>query len=231
MLTGYAVLLIAEDAHLYRKLGWVLEHKGCKVQRTGPEALQGEGLQVCQCDLILTQINGDDAEKLAALRQIKKISPRVRMILCSREGESAFPLEAYQLEVDDYLLMPLRLAEIWRRVVTCLKSIPGKAVSPAAANWQAQLNRTVLEKFQQVCSYFHYNLGSSRMALAPLLQEADAVPDKNLRRKVREVSARLMVMQELTGDFAGGIAGINPVLWARPDGKASGSSGVLINGF
>lgn len=220
MLTGYTVLMLADDSQPYRHLGWVLQHKGCRVLTVVSEDNRRAGPYVREFDLILARINQEDGKELAFLKQVKGLHPGIKMILCSREGETAFPLEAYQLEVDDYLLMPCRLAELWRRVVACLKKISGKASSLAAANWHAPLNRAILEKCQRVFQYIQYNLDSSTTSLKPLLNTPDSGLDQKLKGKLHEISARLEVMQEMTEGFLQGIAGVNVLPWAMPIGNS-----------
>lgn len=216
MLTGHTVLMLADDSQPYRHLGWVLEHKGCRVLREGSETTRRAVPSLRKFDLILARINQESRKELAFLQQVKGCHPQVKVILCSQDGETAFPLEAYQLEVDDYLLMPCRLAELWRRVVACLKRISGKAGCLAAANWQAPLHRAILEKCQRVFQYIQYNLDSSTTALKPLLNTPGSGLDQKLKGKLHEVSARLEVMQEMTEGFLQGMAGVNALPWAVP---------------
>ena len=42
-------------------------------------------------------------------------------MVVSGNDDAIFPLEVYQVEVDDYLLMPMNPAELWRRVSQCLE--------------------------------------------------------------------------------------------------------------
>jgi DNA-binding response OmpR family regulator len=201
---GYRVLMLTEDSHLYRKLELILAHKGCRVLR---DATQVEGIHIRQLDLILVQVSRRSGEEWAVLKQVKRLHPRARVILCSRDGEAAFPLEAYQLEADDYLFMPCRLTELWRRVAACLKRTQGKSSDLAPASRGVRLNRTLLEKSQRMLEYFRYNLGSSASALKTLINAPGNRIDEKLLAKIHEVSARLEVLQEMTDGFLRGISG------------------------
>ncbi|MDD2901211.1 MAG: hypothetical protein PHU44_02110 [Syntrophales bacterium] len=216
MLSGYTVLMLADDSQPYRHLGWVLKHKGCRVLTVESEDIRNAAPFVREFDLILARINQEGGKELAFLKQVKDLHPRIKMILCSQDGETAFPFEAYQLEVDDYLLMPCRLTDLWRRVVACLKKISGKASWLAAGNWQAPSNRILLEKCQRVFQFIQYNLDSSTAALQPVIDTPASGLDQKLLGKLHEVSARLEVLQEMTEGFMRSISGMNPLLWAIP---------------
>jgi hypothetical protein len=43
----------------------------------------------------------------------------------------AFPLEAYNIDIDDYIIMPISGSEFWRRVKDCLE---GSAVDLTPAH-------------------------------------------------------------------------------------------------
>jgi DNA-binding NarL/FixJ family response regulator len=178
-----------------------------------------EAIQIRQFDLILAQVNRGSGEELAVLKQVKRLHPQVRVVLCSRDGETAFPLEAYQLEVDDYLLMPCRLAELWRRVAACLKRTPGKSGDLAAASRLAPINGEILEKLKRVFHYIHYNLDSATTALQPLINTPESRLDKKSMAKIYEASARLEVLQEMTDGFLRGISGVEVVTFLMPKKK------------
>ena len=209
MLTEYTVLMLADDSPAFRNLEWVLKHKGCRVLRMGSEAGRREALSLREFDLVLARINEEDGKDLTLLKQVKERHPQTRMILCSRDGETAFPLEAYQLEVDDYLLMPCRPAELWRRVLACLKRISGTPRRLAAAPGPAPLNLAFLEKCQRFFQYIHYNLDSSATALKPLINTPASGVDQKFMGKIHEVSARLELLQEMTEGFLRGLSGVN----------------------
>jgi len=216
MLTGYQVLMLTDDSQAYRHLGWLLAHKGCQVVRVKSDAISREALHFRLFDLILARIGQKGGEELPFVKQVRRRHPQVKIILCSSEGETAFPMEAYQLEADDYLLMPCRLANFWRRVVDCLKRTLGKAGFPAAGNGQTPQNPAILEKFHRLFHYFRYNLDASRTALQPLIKKPAPALDQRLLGKINEVSARLEVLQEMTEGFLEGISRVKGVTWAMP---------------
>jgi len=205
--------MLAEDSYLYRKLGQVLEHKNCRVLR---DASQVETIPIRQIDLILVQVNRGDGKELSILKQVKRVHPQVKVVLCSRDGETAFPLEAYQLEVDDYLFMPCRLAELWRRVTACLKRPPGKSSYLPPAPPGVHVSRTLREKSQRMVEPFRYNLGSSTSTLKTLINATESRPDEKFMAKIHEVSARLEVLQEMVEGFLQGLSRMEALACSLP---------------
>jgi DNA-binding response OmpR family regulator len=205
MISGYTVLMLTEDSHLYRKLGRVLENKGCRVLW---DNTQVEAVHIRQIDLILAQVNAEVGQNLTVLKQFKRLNPQVRVVLCTREGETAFPVEAYQLEVDDYLLMPCTPAEFWRRMAACLQRSPGNSVDSAVASWLPTRNGAILEELNGLFSYIRYTLDSVATAFQPLISTPESTEEEKIIAKICEVSARLEILQEMADGFLQGISGM-----------------------
>ncbi len=117
----YDILLIGDGTNLLKTIGWVLDYKGFAVKVTaGPEAAL-EALVKKNYDLVIAKLTTDDRESLDILKRARRLNPEVKLMVVSGNNDAIFPLEAYQVEVDDYLLMPVSPAELWRRVSHCLE--------------------------------------------------------------------------------------------------------------
>ena len=102
-----------------------------------PEAAL-EALVKKNYDQVIAKLTTADRESLDILKQAKRLNPEVKIMVVSGNNDAIFPLEAFQVEVDDYLLMPLSPPELWRRVSHCLEDrevldlqpVQGTAASP-----------------------------------------------------------------------------------------------------
>ncbi len=104
-------------------MGWVLEYKGFSVKALrGPEASL-EALVKHNYDLIIAKFSREERDNLAVLRQAKKINPWTKVMLITDRLDLAFPLEAYNIDIDDYIIMPISAGEFWRRVENCLEGL------------------------------------------------------------------------------------------------------------
>ena len=72
-------------------------------------------------DLIIVKLSQEEKDNLAVLRQAMKINPLTKIILISDHLDLALPLEAYTIDIDDYIIMPISASEFWRRVENCLE--------------------------------------------------------------------------------------------------------------
>jgi DNA-binding NarL/FixJ family response regulator len=73
--------------------------------------------------LIIAKLSREEKDNLAVLRQAKKINPLTKVMLITDRLDLAFPLEAYNTDIDDYLIMPISSGEFCRRVENCLAGL------------------------------------------------------------------------------------------------------------
>ncbi len=117
------ILLLGDGSHSFRTMGWVLEYKGFSIKALrGPEAAL-EALVKNNYDLIIAKLSREESDNLAVLRQAKKINPWTKVMLITDRLDLAFPLEAYNIDIDDYIIMPISAGEFWRRVENCLEGL------------------------------------------------------------------------------------------------------------
>ena len=140
-------------------MGWVLEYKGFSVKALkGPEAAL-EALVKKNYDLIIAKPSREERDNLAVLRQAKKLNPMTKVMLITDRLDLAFPLEAYDIDIDDYIIMPISAGEFWRRVENCLEGlvvdlVPAPSFSPSVSKIKEwPYNRLVHEPMVSVAQH------------------------------------------------------------------------------
>jgi DNA-binding response OmpR family regulator len=206
-MSQHTVLICSEDLHVCQRLGWYLASKGCQVLRAATANDLAEAIHSREFDLILAQIEGEDLEGLQILQQARRLHPRTRLILVNSAKDMTFPVQAYQLEVDDYLFWDCRPGELWRRVAACLERLPEERNNAGAVSRSLPLNRAMVRKVQQISQYFSYTLGSSRSILQSLINAPEGDLAGKWLPKIQQVSARLEILQEVIQGLQQGISG------------------------
>jgi DNA-binding NtrC family response regulator len=206
-MSQHTVLVCSEDLHVCQWLGWYLADKGCQVLTATTANDLAEAIHSREFDLILAQIEGKDPEGLKILQQARRLHPRARLILLNATRDMTFPVQAYQLEVDDYLFLDCRPWELWRRVAACLEGLPEKRKNSGAVSRSLPLNRAIVRKAQNISQYFSYTLGSSRSILQSLINAPEGDLDRKWLPQIQQVSARLEILQEVVQAWQQGMAG------------------------
>ncbi len=117
----YQILLLGDGSYPFRTMAWALEYKGFAVKALGNPEEALEALVRKNYDLIVAKFSWADRDNLEVLRRAKKANPATKIILITDRLDMAFPLEAYLIDVDDYIIMPITASEFRRRVRTCLE--------------------------------------------------------------------------------------------------------------
>jgi DNA-binding response OmpR family regulator len=117
------ILLLDDGSHPFRTMGWVLEYKGFSIKALRGSEAALEALVKKNYDLIIAKLSRKEKDNLTVLRQAKKINPLTKVMLITDRLDLAFPLEAYDIDIDDYLIMPISAGEFWRRVENCLDGL------------------------------------------------------------------------------------------------------------
>jgi signal transduction histidine kinase len=198
------ILLIGNDTNLLKTLGWVLDYKGfgVKVTATPEDAL--EALVKKNYDLVIAQFSLGDRESLDILQRAKRLNPEVKIMAVSGNSDATFSLEAYQIEVDDYLLMPVNPAELWRRVNRCLADPEVVDLQPVRGS-AASFRTGALSEPQMIL--LSHDIRGSMVSTAASLKLMDrgifGEMSEKAKAKLHEVTDRIENTIHLIEDFIG----------------------------
>jgi CheY-like chemotaxis protein len=203
-MTKHDILLIGGDTDLLKTIGWVLDYKGFGVKVTDSPEAALEALVKKNYDLVIAKLTTADMETLEILKRAKRLNPEVKIMVVSGNDDAVFPLEVYQFEVDDYLLMPVNPAELWRRVSHCLEDWEVVDLQPvkgsAASSGTSDLTKP------HMMLMLHDIRGSMISAAASLKLMARGTygaVSAQARAKLLEAVDRIEKTVHLTEDFIG----------------------------
>ena len=117
------ILLLGDGSHPFRTMRRVLEYRDFSVKALRSPEVALEALVKKNYDLIIAKLSREEKDNLTALRQAKKINPLTKIMLITGSLDLAFPLEAYNIEINDYIIMPISAGEFWLRVENCLEGL------------------------------------------------------------------------------------------------------------
>jgi DNA-binding NtrC family response regulator len=131
------ILLLGDGSQPFRTMGLILEYKGLSIKAVRGADAALEALVKKNFDLIIASLSREGKDNLTVLRQAKKINPLTKIILITDSLDLAFPLEAYNIDVDDYIIMPISAGEFWRRVENCLEGFTVVDLTPEISSSQS----------------------------------------------------------------------------------------------
>jgi len=119
----YEILLLGDGSPPMRTICWVLEYRGFSIKALRGSKAVLEALVKKNHDLIIAKLSRGEKDILTVLRQARKINPLTKIMLITNRLDLALPLEAYDIDIDDYIIMPISAGEFWRRVENCLDGL------------------------------------------------------------------------------------------------------------
>jgi CheY-like chemotaxis protein len=208
----YEILLVGDGSNLLQTISWVLEYKGFSVKTAATPEAALEALVRKNYDLVLARITSAYMDGLDILRRAKRLNPEVKIMVVSGNNDSVLPLAAFELEADDYLMMPVRPTELWRRVTQCLEGREVVDLQPMkpAVEKPGDYDRTSPQTMLML-----HDLRSAMVSTASWLKLMArgmcGEMSKSAKAKLHDVNSRIEKMVHLTEDFIGqGMAAERP---------------------
>ncbi len=114
------ILIVNDGSLLLKMVGGLLENKGYQISLTdSPEDALAQ-LSTRNIALAVIKLDGHQADRLAVLPMVKELNAGARLVIVG--DKVGLPAEVFEVDADDYVLLPCRIAEVWRRLTLCLES-------------------------------------------------------------------------------------------------------------
>jgi DNA-binding response OmpR family regulator len=117
------ILVVNDGSLLLQMMGCLLKTRGYPLSLTDSPEEALVRLSARKINLVILKLNGRQTDRLAVMQMIKELNPRTKLVVLGDEAH--LPAEIFEIEADDYVLLPCRMAEIWRRLSRCLEPLPG----------------------------------------------------------------------------------------------------------
>ena len=115
------VLVVDDAAFMRMMVKDILSKNGYDVVGEAENGLKAvEKYQALKLDLTTMDINMPQMDGLTAVKEIKKVDPNAKIIMCSAMGQQAMVIEAIQAGARDFIVKPFqpdRVLEAVRKAV------------------------------------------------------------------------------------------------------------------
>ncbi|MGQ9465012.1 MAG: response regulator [bacterium] len=116
-------ILVVDDAMFMRRMLTDILEKGghtvCGVASTGKEAV--ERYKELKPELVTMDIIMPDMSGIEAVKEIKKIDPKAKILMVSAMGQQALVLEAVQAGALDYVVKPFQPSRVLESIERIMK--------------------------------------------------------------------------------------------------------------
>lgn len=194
------ILLVDERTPIISAIGYILQSKGYQVVLAPDAETALEELNNYYFDMLLVYLAGCESDKLDLLREAKKRAPWTKVMLAGNPRKLTMPIEAFQVEVDDYLLTPFDAGELCRRVKQCLNKT--EVLRPETCSEKTVvINERVLEALRLKFCDIQNTLLSLVANLNNMVRGNPGLLDDRNLGHAYEASSDLLKLMNITEEF------------------------------
>ncbi|QZA33511.1 response regulator [Hydrogenibacillus sp. N12] len=114
---GKRILVVDDAAFMRMMLKDILTKNGYEVVGEAPDGAKAVKLyQELKPDLVTMDITMPEMDGIQALKEIKKIDPQAKVIMCSAMGQQAMVIEAIQAGAKDFIVKPFQAERVLEAV-------------------------------------------------------------------------------------------------------------------
>lgn len=116
-------ILVVDDAAFMRMMiKDILTKNGYQVVGEAADGIQAvEMYKETHPDLVTMDITMPEMDGITALKEIKKIDPNVKVIMCSAMGQQAMVIDAIQAGAKDFIVKPFQADRVLEAISKTLK--------------------------------------------------------------------------------------------------------------
>jgi len=106
---SHTILIVDDAAFMRMMIKDILTKNGYTVVGEAPDGLQAiEKYKALSPDLVTMDITMPEMDGITALKEIRKIDPHAKVIMCSAMGQQAMVIDAIQAGAKDFIVKPFQ---------------------------------------------------------------------------------------------------------------------------
>ena len=118
---GSRILIVDDAAFMRMMIKDILTKNGYEVVAEAADGAQAvEKYKEVQPDLVTMDITMPEMDGITALKEIKKINPNAKIIMCSAMGQQAMVIDAIQAGAKDFIVKPFQADRVLEAILKTL---------------------------------------------------------------------------------------------------------------
>lgn len=118
---GKNILIVDDAAFMRMMIKEILSKNGFEVVGEASDGLEAiEKYKEFKPDLITMDITMPEMDGIAALKEIKKLDPNAKIIMCSAMGQQAMVIDAIQAGAKDFIVKPFQADRVIEAITKAL---------------------------------------------------------------------------------------------------------------
>ncbi|HDM77871.1 MAG TPA: hybrid sensor histidine kinase/response regulator [Deltaproteobacteria bacterium] len=198
---GRRILVVDDEQEILTVVTRVFESQGYKVIKATSGEMAIELLEKMDVDIVITDLYMKDISGIEVLRHVKEKNPHIYVIILTASRDVEAAVTAIRYGVDDYLLKPCDLKELYSSINRCLRKQKSRKYPP----YQLSKRCPYCDETRDLLISASHDLRASIVALAAMikliLKGSYGFFDKIVGQKLAELYEKTISLMELTEDF------------------------------
>ena len=193
------ILIVNDGSLLLKMMGSLLENKGYHLNLTDSPEEALALLNTRQVRLVVMKLNGQQTDRLAVMHMAKELNGGAKLIIMGEVEH--LPADIFEVGADDYILLPCRAAEIWRRVLSSLETASSKPVSTREDGLAHPVNQRVLNNLGLMFHDLRHHLTSISEGLKILRRRSNDRWEGEVETIFQETHRRSRTLINMAEEF------------------------------
>jgi signal transduction histidine kinase len=195
------ILIVNDGSLLLKMIGGLLEHKGYHLSLTDSPEEALVWLSTRNIVLVVMKMNGRQTDRLAVLHMVKELNGGARLIVVGDQAH--LPVEIFEIDADDYVILPCRVAEIWRRLARCLEEPVSQPGAPREDSLLHPVNQRVFHNLGLMFHDMRGLLTSVNEGMKLLDRRMDGRLDNEVEAIFQKTYQKTRALMDVCEDFFG----------------------------
>ena len=118
---AHRILIVDDAAFMRMMIKDILSKNGYQVVGEAADGVQAiEKYKEFTPDLVTMDITMPEMDGITALKEIKKLNPNVKIIMCSAMGQQAMVIDAIQAGAKDFIVKPFQADRVLEAIAKTL---------------------------------------------------------------------------------------------------------------
>jgi DNA-binding response OmpR family regulator len=184
------ILLVHDGSNLFPKIGTILQNQGFQVVIAPDAQTALEELINYDFAAVIAGASREQSAGLQVLAAVKEIRPEIKTMVVTRLLNPELPVEAYEMDIDDYIHWPLSSSELSGRIKSLLPDGRGGAVSDSGVT-DYEPNNFNLAAMGSLVAGFTNSLALISQSLEDIRQEHREGMAENLSADLGDIALQI----------------------------------------
>jgi PleD family two-component response regulator len=190
------ILLVNDGSGLFPKIGTMLQNQGFQVFIAPDPATALQEMSNYDFAAVIAGASREQSAGLDVLSAVKEIRPEIKTMVVTRLLNPELPVQAYEMDIDDYIHWPLSSAELSGRIKGLLENGRVGAESDSELSDLEAQNNSTLTAMGFLVDGFTNSLAMISQSLEDIRQEHREGMQENLSAELSGIALQVAKLSE-----------------------------------